>query len=190
LFKQNGKLYLTWKIKAGTEGFALEQITHIYTNNSSNNSNNSSNSDSNKKQQQLDGINSSSSSSSSSTTACPTAEPQSSSSICEQQQQQQQRYKLTMCVSHSARQVECYVNSQQECDCWYGMLTALVNKEKGELKLKVPLLELPKAGPQHQQTTTSNNSTDALSNGGAGSSSSSANGCATTVPDWSYTGIQ
>jgi hypothetical protein len=172
LFKQNGKLYLTWKIKAGTEGFALEQITHIYTNNSSNNSNNSSNSGS------------------SSTTACPTAEPQSSSSICEQQQQQQQRYKLTMCVSHSARQVECYVNSQQECDCWYGMLTALVNKEKGELKLKVPLLELPKAGPQHQQTTTSNNSTDALSNGGAGSSSSSANGCATTVPDWSYTGIQ
>jgi hypothetical protein len=182
LFGQNGKLYLTWKTKAGTEGFALEQITHIYTNNSSNNSNNS--------KKQPNGINSSSSSGSSSTTACPTEEPQAQSSIagsCEQQQQQQ-RYKLTMCVSHSARQVECYVNTQQECECWYSMLTALVNKEKGELKLKVPLLELPKAEPQQQQTTTMNN-TNALCTGGA-SSCSSANGGATTVPEWSYSGIQ
>jgi hypothetical protein len=69
------------------------------------------------------------------------------------------------------------------------MLTALVNKEKGELKLKVPLLELPKPESLQQQTTMSN-STDALSNGGASSNSSIANGCATTVPEWSYTGIQ
>jgi hypothetical protein len=93
-----------------------------------------------------------------------------------------------MCVSHSARQVECYVNTEQECACWHGMLTALVNKEKGQLKLKVPLLELAKTEP-HQLQTTAIKSTTALSNG-CDSSISSANGCATAVPEWSYSGIQ